>query len=287
MIENKALYNRMAAEWIKEFMYQQKEFTARNIMEAMPLAHLGVNIDFICSDENNYIMDLINELIVVYAKKYGYAKSGNVWKQSNQKPEPSFEVNPNENYDDCDGVLPDPVAENLNEKVNLVAPFYNYTKKLRALLGADPEVTVVEDESKKVINICVAGCDKPDAYRIFFPGTVELGAFGTVTILVNGHKKTYKTIADESVLRNMFTGNPLFKEVLVTHFATGQNNRLFVIFKNQTVQYKNDNFSSLAGVTTTTAEDLARELLKGSGMVIWWTTETEFDYDFNPTEELG
>lgn len=204
----------------------------------------------------------------------------------------SFDPGP-DGEDHGDAERFDPGADEAPEfaskkEMNLVAPFENYVKKMRALLGADPDVTVVADSKKQVINICVAGCDKPNAYRVFFPNEQEVEGIGKMKILINGHEKKHKTKSNITVLKEMFANHPLVHNIEVSKFDDDSVNRIFVIFKNTTVQFKNDNWGSPWNVTTMVAEDLAREVMDGSGMTVLWTTYSDMSLaEHSPENPFG
>jgi len=221
-----------------------------------------------------------NELNCIYTYKNGtdsnvtISEIPTIHNVSIYKIPSDFEFSDDTNCKCCTSVRTDYIED--IEDTGMTDPFDIFVKKMRAFLGADPDVTVLSDANAKVINIAVAGCSKPEAYRRFFPGTRNIKGIGEVKILVNGHDKTYVTHCDIETLKTMLANHPLVKEIKVSYNSNKTINRIFVIFKNQTVQFKSDDWASPWCVTTTIAEDLAKLVMKGSGMVILWVTDSEF-----------
>lgn len=161
-------------------------------------------------------------------------------------------------------------------EVAMLPPKMVIYKKFKALFAGDPDVCVVHDEKKNTFNIVVSNPAKAKCFRYVFPKEIKYKC-GDVTILVNGKKKTWDNIVTTEMISGLFTGNPLFSRLIVTKFEDGSEDKLYIVFKNQLVQFKCDNFASpFGGYETMTPEQLYADVMNGTiGGAVFVATEVK------------
>jgi len=152
--------------------------------------------------------------------------------------------------------------------VKLSPPWYTYHRKVLAMFGRDPEVTVKELGTDDEINysyfILVSNKEKAQAIKALLINPVELGDI-TVTAYIFGPDENSEVGAadldDAELVENALKGNPIFdsikdRQLAFFHFC-------YCIFKKEVIQFWNDDLGDYYGNMNCLAEDLARELFKG------------------------
>ena len=147
------------------------------------------------------------------------------------------------------------------KSTDISPPIYQVYHMLRAFLGADQDITVEVNEKSKYLNVIISDASKYKAYL-----TILKDKINDFEIRVNGKKRTAKyTPTTESITAALIT-HPMIndiQEIEVLGFR-----RLFIMFKQNVVQYYDDNFSHPYGLVTTIAEDLARKIFTIPGVCI-------------------
>jgi len=159
----------------------------------------------------------------------------------------------------------------------LSPPWHTYHRKVLALFGRDPQVTI-RDLSDDVSGnygyfILVSDMEKAQAIKAILSNPVDLGAT-TVTAYIFGPDEDTEVKAaeldDAELIKNAFKDNPIIDSFLDTgniFFSF-----TYCIFKKEVIQFYNDNLSDYCGNMSCLAEDLAREILQlNSGNVQFCT----------------
>ena len=160
----------------------------------------------------------------------------------------------------------------MSKNVKLAAPWVTYFRKIEALFGADPDVDVRLDEEKKVITLYVSGEDKADAIAQLLPFQKE---FGNVTVQINvvpANREEYQTI---DLINLAFKGNPNLSYI-ETVDGIFSNKINYVVFKNEVVQYFNDNLNDIHGLTSTLYQDIAKDIF-GTNKDVCFCTDVPAD----------
>lgn len=152
-------------------------------------------------------------------------------------------------------------SKELNNEMKQVSPWINLYREYEALFHQDPDIKVTWEDETKTIKLYVDNNVKAEALAKLLPMS---RVYGTVTVniaVINSNGVGGK----ENLLRDAFSGNMAFEEII-----TGDNpmtsDTLFVVFKPDVIQYKNDNLFSFNGLRTTVYEDIARDIFEIPGV---------------------
>lgn len=152
--------------------------------------------------------------------------------------------------------------------MNLVSPWINYYREVEALFGKDPEIKIVFDNDTCVLKIYVESPRKAEALQKLLP---EKKVYGNIEMKIeiipanDGVETIYDIVADA------FNGNPVLEELIDIDTPFGK--RYYAMFKNEVVQYFNDNMQDLNGLRSTLYQDLAKELLNVGDNCMFFCTE--------------
>lgn len=147
---------------------------------------------------------------------------------------------------------------NMNEKLNLSAPWVTLYRQIDAMFGGDPDVTVVYtagDGEDPTIKLFIDGQDKADAISQLLPESYDFGGVVVSVMVIPADR----AVSRESLFRTAFEGNPAFSYALTVD-GVFANPITYVVFKNKVVQFWNDNLGDINGNETTLYEDIAPEL---------------------------
>jgi hypothetical protein len=147
-------------------------------------------------------------------------------------------------------------------KLKLSPPWSIFYDKIRAMFIKDPEVKVVMEEESYTIYVFVNNADKSSAIAQILEQEKK---FGRITLKVqvpppDGCEAV--TFRDGVELyKAAFENNPRlsFIQPKTSIFDTS----FYVVFKNEVVQYFNDDISDIYGNCSTLAEDIARDIFVG------------------------
>jgi hypothetical protein len=151
------------------------------------------------------------------------------------------------------------------KKVNLSAPWIGYARQVNALFGKDPEIKVEYDENAIELKLFVESGEKAEALTELLPSEVK---FGNVALKVSIIPADGTKDKNFDLICKAFKGNPA---VSFTYSCNpgdmSANSYNFVVFKNETVQYWNDNLGDVHGNVTTVYENIARDVIEKEGVL--------------------
>lgn len=173
-----------------------------------------------------------------------------------------------------------------NIKLKLSPPWVTYVNKLIALFGQDPEITIKVVENG--IKIYVDNEEKALLLTKWLPFGKDFGNYAlSITVYPPN------SIADEQNLPSklklaaeienlpidrqfdlVFAKNPVYS---FSHRVEGLffNDVVYVVFKNEVVQFFNDNLNDIYGNVSTLYENLAREIFEyiPNNQVVFFCTD--------------
>ena len=141
-------------------------------------------------------------------------------------------------------------------KISLSSPWVEYYRKVNAMFQEDPEVTVVYDEEKRILNIYVDNSAKAGALGELFP--VEK-IFGNCVLKINiipSNRTTTKFAT--TVLEEVLDGNGAVS--FIKKVALFGKPLTYVVFKPEVIQYFTDDLSDYHGFRSTLYAEIAKEL---------------------------
>lgn len=144
-------------------------------------------------------------------------------------------------------------------------PQYTFFKKVRAILGAIPDVTIPENLDKDsdgsyVIHIEVTNHLKFLALKGLLPEEVN---FGGIIVKVMIYDKANEQGFSPELIKALFADCPLVKDVISRPVFPGSpDTQYFVRFdpKNSLIQFGNNDASDFNGNFNGLAQDVAREI---------------------------
>jgi len=163
-------------------------------------------------------------------------------------------------------------------KVKLSAPWDEYYEQVMALFGGDPEVHIIFDEEEKDLKLYVETTTKAEALQHLFPAEKEWGGVKmTITIIPpNYDKSAFKVVkngdmSSTEIINYAFVKNPHFKEVIHVDLPFW-GGFVYVMFKNEVLQYYADNIGDPNGVKSVLAQDIAKEIFEAIDGVYYCTS---------------
>lgn len=153
------------------------------------------------------------------------------------------------------------------EKVNLSSPWVTFIHEIQMLFGQDPDISIVVDNGDSEVKLYVDNLQKADALTKLLPDHKD---FGGVTLKITVIPSNIAT--DDSpvaIIRKAFDGNP------VLSFATTIDAKIgsfsYAVFKNEVVQFFNDQLDDLHGNKSMLYQDIAKDVLGNVGGVFYCT----------------
>lgn len=166
------------------------------------------------------------------------------------------------------------MSKSINPSVGLASPWTSYVHKIEALFNPDPDITIKFDEDEPALTLYVEGVTKADALGQLLPSTKN---FGNVTLSIkvvpanNGN-----TNAD--LFEAAFHNNPIMSRMIDTP-SIFSNPVSYMLFRNEVVQYYNDNLNDYHGFESTLYEDLARDVFEGKHSGVFFCTDLPINSD--------
>lgn len=151
---------------------------------------------------------------------------------------------------------------NQEKQIKLSPPWIEFYKKIQLLFKEDEQVTVSFDENKYILSITVKGNEeKAKALRKLFPTERLFGNIAVRIKIFTTKIKTKKNILLEEILAKAFENNPVV-EAIITSSDTLRDDQTYILFKNEVVQFFNDDIYDYNGVCSTLYQDIAKDVLK-------------------------
>ena len=144
-------------------------------------------------------------------------------------------------------------------------PWVIYYRKVEALFKSDPEIAIVFDDEKYVLQLRVTNAIKGYAIRKLLPKEVK---FGNVVLNVVVDWEYSESEAD--LYKAAFQDNPVLSYVMhMESPAIGPVD--YVVFEKEVAQYLNDDVGDINGICSTLYQDIARDIFIGNKRVKYCT----------------
>lgn len=155
-----------------------------------------------------------------------------------------------------------------NKKIQLAPPWQTYISELVMMFGEDPEIRIVYDEPGREVKLYVSDTIKADALSKILPMKKR---FGNVTLKItvvfpNLEEKEESVL---SLFKKAFRDNPVLEYTYNANSPFGSIN--YVVFRNQVVQFYNDQINDINGNKTTLFQEIAKDLFNGDLAVNYCT----------------
>lgn len=134
------------------------------------------------------------------------------------------------------------------------APWYGYVNRIRALFGEDPAVKIMFNDDHGILNIYVDGEKKEKAIRRLLPESMHFGNYILEINIILANVKIKESSLVETY-KDAFDGNPVVNKILTVPLQT--NPMTYVVFRNEVVQYWDDNLGDIHGNQSMLMQDIA------------------------------
>lgn len=159
-------------------------------------------------------------------------------------------------------------AIELENRIDMSAPWVEHYRKIEALFEYDPDVTVKYNDKERTVRLYVKGRDKAAALNTLLPSEI---AFGNVTldiaVIIDIEKLSLAQTFNRALL-----GNPLFSQAYEIRPDGASNAFSYVMFEPEVVQYWNDNLGDPHGIVSVLPQDLAKDIFE-DGLGALYSTE--------------
>ena len=148
--------------------------------------------------------------------------------------------------------------------------FYN---EVEALFKYDSQVHIVYDEPGGVLCFYVDDANKADALDALLPSEITFGDM-TVDITFCCDNKMTVSNKDKNIYEVAFEGNEAISFIKTVKGAFSDD-LIYVVFKNEVVQYFNDDFRDVYGQCSTLYQNIAKNVFRDDNSVFFCTDVPE------------
>jgi hypothetical protein len=163
--------------------------------------------------------------------------------------------------------------ETENKNVSIVSPWVDYYRQIEALFNKDPEINVVFDDDAPEVKLYVESSEKADALMHILP-TEQ--AFGNVVLKITIIPADEIKESKINIIKKAFKGNPVVSFIKSIE-GISTNPFHYVVFRNEVVQYYNDDLSDFYGNKSTLYQDIANNIIGESEGVYFCTDKPSAD----------
>lgn len=149
-------------------------------------------------------------------------------------------------------------------RLKISPPWVTYVNELNALFKYDPDVSVEYDNDNTQVKIYVEDTPKAAALECLLPYVKEFGNVDLTITVVPANEDAYDMtnidlVPVEKLFEIAFIGNPIYS---FQHTVSGifSNKLTYIVFKNQVVQFFNDNLNDIYGNISTLYQEIASDV---------------------------
>ncbi len=167
--------------------------------------------------------------------------------------------------------LDDKNEKEATQGVKKSAPWVSYVVLLKMLFENDPDVRIIyRDETPYIVDINITGEKKFEAATKLIGETKK---FGNVVLTIRYHlsNPVKKEKSKKELFKALFEGNPILTDVVTVDLPDTSNNITYFLFKDEVVQYWDDDLSNPHGMVSTLWEEIMKELFDDTEEVIFTT----------------
>ena len=158
----------------------------------------------------------------------------------------------------------------LEDNMGLSSPWVTYFRKIEALFGEDPEITIQYTTSPAELKMYVTNPTKAEAISQLLPNEVIFGGMKATILIIPANVGTRKV----DLFRQAFEGNPAFKYIQSVEEAY-TNPIHYCVFAKEVVQFWDDNLGDIHGNTSTLYQDIADDLFDNTEGVVFCTDDND------------
>ena len=171
-------------------------------------------------------------------------------------------------------------------RMKLSPPWCTVVNKIIAMFGKDPEIHIKYDDNMTDVRLFVDNPEKADAIGRLLPEEIQFGnVVLTISIIPADGIKDIGNVTGQELFECAFKDNPVFSFAYTVQ-GIFLNNVTYVVFKNEIVQFFNDNLNDIYGNLTTLHQEIASELFANADIgVVYYCTDVPEDNKVG--KELG
>ena len=146
-------------------------------------------------------------------------------------------------------------------KVGLSSPWVQFYYEVDAFFKSDPEVAVVYDEEKNILNLYVDNAAKADALAELLPIAKKYGSVTLYITIIPSNKavatKVTKNKEDRVIeaLRGNASVAYVYKNTMLF-----DNSMTYIVFKPEVIQYFTDSLGDAHGICSTLNQEIAKDI---------------------------
>lgn len=155
--------------------------------------------------------------------------------------------------------------------LRILPPWSTFINKIKELFKADPQIIVNTDFNSEHPSISLA-TNNPDKASALLKLLPEEKVFGSVTLKINVDCYTFSNKAFtnmKELFKTAFYGNPVLVNIIESDSWYAPFT--YVVFKNEVVQFYNDNLNDPDGYSSTLYQDIASEVFNDLNGVAYCT----------------
>lgn len=156
-------------------------------------------------------------------------------------------------------------------KVNLSSPWVELYREFEVLFGGDPDVNVVYDENSYSIKLYVNDMEKAEALTQLLPPERTFGNVVSKIEVISANNDEPTMV---ELFQKAFDGNPAFKYIASVPECVGFP-ITYVVFRNEVVQYFNDDLGDINGNRSTLYQEIAKDIFEDHNGIHFCTEEPE------------
>ena len=153
-------------------------------------------------------------------------------------------------------------------RIRKSAPWVDYYYELEVMFKEDPEVRVVYDEEAYEVKLFVDSMTKANALAELLPMEKKFGNVTMQVVIIPANKKLDGE--RNSIWQAAFNGNPIVSK-METVDGVLSNPITYIVFRNEVVQYFNDDLGDIYGQCSTLYQEIAKNIFEEHDGVFFCT----------------
>lgn len=163
-------------------------------------------------------------------------------------------------------------------RVKMAAPWIVFVAEMEQMFKYDTEVHIVYDEEAQIVKVYVDNGAKASALEALFPAEKAFGNIVLKIEVIPANNFEVVTYADRYA--TAFSGNGAFSFIRRVK-GIFSNDLIYVVFKNEVVQYYNDDLGDIYGQCSTLYQEIAKHIFVPVEGVFYCTNVPETNHNLN------
>ena len=161
-------------------------------------------------------------------------------------------------------------------RFKLAPPWITCVNVIKAMFEKDAEINIIYNNDDVTLKLFIDNDEKAAAIARLLPKTQEYGNISLkIEVIPTNSVIDLGIMSNKKLFDTAFNNNPVYaySTEIVGVF---QNVLTYIVFKNEVVQFFNDNLNDIHGIVSTLYEFLADELFDEAGLQgVYYNTDTK------------